>query len=69
MGWKMALTVIAGVLAATFVAPIVSRNLHGDGSVVKWAKRLAAPVAFLVVVIIGFSVIGGWTVLNRLGRS
>ncbi len=69
MGWKMALTVIAGVLAATFVAPIVARTCAVTAPWSSGPSDSSAPVAFLVVVIIGFSVIGGWTVLNRLGTE
>ena len=68
MGWKLGLTFIAAVLAAMFVAPAIAKRLQG-GSLAQWGRRLSGPLTFLVVAVLGLSVFGGWTVLNRLGSE
>jgi len=67
-GWKLGLTLVAAVLGAMFLAPALARML-GQGRFAAWAKRLAGMFTFLLVAIVGLSVFGGWTVLNRLGSE
>ena len=68
MGWKLGLTFLAATLAAMFVAPVVAQSLRG-GALARWGRRLSGPVMFVAVAVLGLSVFGGWTVLNRLGSE
>ena len=69
MGWKLGLTVVASVLAAMFIAPAVSQQLRGGSAAVRWGRSVSGPLAFALVAVLGLSVFGGWTVLNRLGSE
>jgi len=68
MGWKLGLTFLAATLAAMFVAPVVAESLRG-GALARWGRPLSGPVMFVAVAVLGLSVFGGWTVLNRLGSE
>jgi phosphate transport system permease protein len=64
-GWKIALTLIAAIAAAT-AAPRYGTPLVGDGRAATWFRRLAAPVTFFAVVAVGFAIFGSWPVVADL---
>jgi len=67
-GWQLALTVIAGfALAALAVRSIAPRI--GTTGALPWLRRALWPLAFVAVLVVGFSVFGGWTLLNSLGSE
>ena len=65
LGWQLALVVAIAVVAGA----AATRFLPGRAAMSPILRKLVGPLVFVVVAVIGLTVVGGWTVLNRLGTE
>ena len=70
LGWQVGLVVVAAAAATVGVTRLLGRFGAPAGSAPAKAVRSAArPLAFVAAAAIGLTLVGGWTLLNRLASE